>query len=71
MTKISRLVFNILSQIWNQPLFLRSPGVSFGFFGLFFFGAGIEPKASHMPGKHCTTELQPSPCPSVSTVLLK
>jgi hypothetical protein len=31
------------------------------FFCLFFFGAGIEPRASHMLGKHCTTKLHPSP----------
>jgi hypothetical protein len=31
------------------------------FFVFFFFGAGIEPRASRMRGKHCTTELHPSP----------
>jgi hypothetical protein len=31
------------------------------FFCLFFFGARIEPKASRMLGKRCTTELHPSP----------
>jgi hypothetical protein len=31
------------------------------FLYVFFFGAGIEPRASHMLGKHCTTELHPSP----------
>jgi hypothetical protein len=31
------------------------------FFFLFFFGAGMEPKASRMLGKRCTTKLHPSP----------
>jgi hypothetical protein len=31
------------------------------FFNLFFFGVGIEPRASRMLGKRCTTKLHPSP----------
>jgi hypothetical protein len=29
-------------------------------FCLFFFGAGIEPRASRMLGKRCTTKVHPS-----------
>jgi hypothetical protein len=39
----------------------RLPFLLFFFFCLFFFGAWIKPRASHMLGKRCTTELHPSP----------
>jgi hypothetical protein len=35
-------------------------------FCLFFFGAGIEPRALGMLGNHCTTKLHPSPQDTIS-----
>jgi hypothetical protein len=39
----------------------QKEGKEFFFFVFSFFGAGIEPRASLMLGKQCTTELHPSP----------
>jgi hypothetical protein len=41
------------------------------FFCLFFFGAGIEPRASGMLGKRCTTKLHLSPIYANFTGLLQ
>jgi hypothetical protein len=49
-------LFLILKNMTTFKIYLSK-----GFFFFFFFVAGIEPRASHMLGKCCTTELHPSP----------
>jgi hypothetical protein len=53
----------MVSQLLGRCFTPQAIPAALVFFCLFFFGAGIETRASSMLGKRCTTEIRPSPQP--------